>query len=50
MAAEFIKLDISAKGLLTPEEASKDKLFTLKDFAKADVDNDGTLDQNEYAN
>lgn len=50
LAAEFTKLDTSAKGLLTPEEASKDKLFTAKDFSKADVDNDGTLDQNEYAN
>ena len=46
LAAEFTKLDTSAKGLLTPEEASKDKLFTAKDFSKADVDNDGTLDQN----
>lgn len=48
LAAEFTKLDTSANGLLTPEEASKDKLFTAKHFAKADVDNDGTLDQNEY--
>lgn len=50
LAAEFSKLDTSANGLLTLEEASKDKLFTKNHFAKADVDSDGTLDQNEYAN
>ena len=50
LAAEFTKLDTSANSLLTPEEASKDKLFTKNHFAKADIDNDGTLDQNEYAN
>ena len=50
LATEFKKLDFSADNLLTPEEASKDKLFNSKHFAKADVDNDGTLDENEYAN
>jgi hyperosmotically inducible protein len=50
LATEFTKLDTSASGLLTLEEASKDKLFTKNHFAKADVDSDGTLDQNEYAN
>ncbi len=50
LAAEFSKLDTSANGLLTAEEAAKDKLFTKNHFAKADVDSDGTLDQNEYAN
>ena len=50
LAAEFTKLDTSANGLLTAEEASKDKLFTKNHFTKADIDNDGTLDQNEYAN
>jgi hyperosmotically inducible protein len=50
LAAEFTKLDTSGDGLLTPEEASKDKLFTKNHFAKADVDHDGTLDQNEYSN
>lgn len=50
LAVEFKKLDTSSNGLLTAEEAAKDKLFTQPHFVKADVDNDGTLDQNEYAN
>jgi hyperosmotically inducible periplasmic protein len=50
LSAEFKKLDTSADGLLTTEEAAKDKLFTQNHFTKADVDNDGTLDQHEYAN
>lgn len=47
-AAEFTKLDTSGDELLSRSEAAKDKIFTRKHFAKADVDNDGTLDKNEY--
>jgi hyperosmotically inducible periplasmic protein len=50
LATEFKKLDTSSNGLLSADEAAKDKLFTQTHFAKADLDNDGTLDQNEYAN
>ncbi|MEZ0317338.1 MAG: BON domain-containing protein, partial [Methylophilaceae bacterium] len=35
-------------GLLLPNEASKDKAFNKRTFAKADVDHDGYIDQNEY--
>lgn len=47
---EFTKLDTNANETLTRQEASKDKLFTRKHFTRADVDHDGTLDQDEYAN
>lgn len=47
-AAEFTKLDTSGDELLSRSEAVKDKLFTRKNFTKADGDNDGTLDKNEY--
>ena len=47
---EFVKLDTNSNQTLTRKEAGKDKLFTRKHFAKADVDHDGTLDQEEYAN
>lgn len=50
MVSEFVKLDVSKNGMLTPREAAKDKLFSKKNFNKADVDHDGTLDQNEYVN
>lgn len=50
LAGEFTKLDTNADATLTRAEARKDKLFTRKHFAKADVDHDGTLDQQEYAN
>ena len=50
LAAEFTKLDTSGNGLLLPSEASKGKAFTKKTFAVADVDGDGTIDQNEYIN
>ena len=50
LAAEFAKLDTSGNGLLMPLEASKGKAFTKKTFAAADVDGDGTIDQNEYIN
>ena len=51
LAAEFKKLDINSNDVLTRYEAKKDKLFAKKAaFAKADVDKDGTLNQEEYAN
>lgn len=50
LAGEFKKLDIDGNDKLTHAEAVKDKLFTSRHFAKADVDHDGTLDQTEYAN
>ena len=50
LAAEFVKLDTSGNGLLMPLEASKGKAFSKKTFAAADVDGDGTIDQNEYIN
>ena len=49
LVGEFTKLDVSANGLLTRREAAKDKLFTRKSFNKADVDHDGTLDQDEFS-
>lgn len=49
LSAEFTKLDINGNNLLGSTEARKDKLFTRKNFAEADVDQDGTLDQSEYA-
>ena len=48
LAAEFTGLDTSGNGLLLPNEASKNKTFNKKTFAKADVDHDGYIDQNEY--
>ena len=48
LAAEFSKLDTSGNGLLKPNEAMKNKAFNAKTFAKADVDHDGSIDQNEY--
>ena len=48
LATEFTKLDTSGNGLLLPLEASKGKAFSKKTFAAADVDGDGTIDQNEY--
>lgn len=48
LAAEFSGLDTSGNGLLLPNEASKNKAFNKKTFAKADVDHDGYIDQNEY--
>jgi hyperosmotically inducible protein len=48
LAAEFSKLDVSGNGLVLPNEASKDKAFSKKTFAQADVDHDGAIDQAEY--
>jgi hyperosmotically inducible periplasmic protein len=50
LAAEFSRLDTTGNGLLMPNEAAKDKLFTKKHFAEADVDRDGWLDIEEYSN
>ena len=50
LTEEFVKLDTSGNGLLMPLEASKGKAFSKKTFAAADVDGDGTIDQNEYIN
>ena len=36
--------------MLLPAEASKGKAFSKKTFAAADVDGDGSIDQNEYIN
>lgn len=49
LAEEFIKLDMDGNKTLTVTEASKDKTFHKDNFAQADVDSDGTLDQNEYS-
>lgn len=46
LAAEFTKLDASGNGLLKPHEVGK--AFNKKSFAKADMDHDGNIDQNEY--
>ena len=46
LAAEFSRLDTSGNGLLKPNEVGK--AFNKKTFAKADMDHDGTIDQNEY--
>lgn len=48
LAAEFVKLDKTGNGLLLPYEASKDKAFNKKTFAKADTNKDGYIDQSEY--
>lgn len=49
LAAEFKQLDANSNETLSPLEASKDKLFTANHFAKADVNKDGKLSQEEYA-
>lgn len=45
----FTNLDKNSDGSLSRAEASEDKLFTHKNFSKADTDHDGTLDQDEYS-
>ena len=47
-AAEFSKLDTSGNGLVKPDEAMRGKAFSKKSFARADVDHDGSIDENEY--
>lgn len=49
LADEFIKLDTDGNKTLTVAEAAKDKVFNKQNFAEADVNSDGTLDQNEYS-
>jgi hypothetical protein len=46
LAAEFSRLDTSGNGLLKPHEVGS--AFNKKTFAKADVDHDGNIDQNEF--
>lgn len=49
--AAFTKLDLNNNQVLDRAEARKEKLFAKKaNFAKADTDADGTLDQGEYVN
>jgi len=48
LAVEFAALDTTGNGLLLPNEASKGKAFNKASFAKADANNDGYIDQNEY--
>jgi hyperosmotically inducible periplasmic protein len=48
LASEFSRLDTTGNGLIMPNEASKNKAFNKKTFAKADADHDGTIDQNEF--
>lgn len=46
LAAEFSRLDTSGNGLLKRNEVGN--AFNKKTFDKADMDHDGTIDQNEY--
>ena len=48
IGAEFVKLDKTGNGLLLPYEASKDKAFNKKTFAKADTNHDGYIDLIEF--
>ena len=48
LAAAFSRLDTSGNGLVLPNEASKGNAFNKKSFAEADVDHDGTIDEEEY--
>lgn len=48
LAAEFSKLDVTGNGLILQNEASKNKAFNKKTFAKADADHDGSIDEAEY--
>ena len=45
----FTSLDKNGDGVLSKSEALKDSTFKKSQFAKADADNDGTLDKNEFA-
>jgi hyperosmotically inducible protein len=45
---QFNGLDKNGDGLLNWAETEKDKAFDKTHFTKADADNDGTLDKNEY--
>jgi hypothetical protein len=48
IAREFSQLDASGNGLLKPHEASKGNAFNKNSFAKADVNQDGEIDVDEY--
>ena len=50
LAVAFVKLDTTADGSLTMNEAAQDKLFTSHHFSKADTDKNGMLNEQEYAN
>lgn len=49
LAEAFSNLDKNADSSLSRSEASKDKLFTRKNFTKADTNHDGVLNQDEYS-
>lgn len=44
----FMMFDTNNDGVLSATELSKDPSFTKERIAKADHDNDGTLDESEY--
>lgn len=46
----FKTLDTDANALLSKEEAGKEALFTKKHFKIADVNHDGSLNEEEYTN
>lgn len=48
IAREFAELDTSGNGLLKPHEAAKGNAFNKNSFAKADVNQDGEIDVDEY--
>lgn len=48
VAREFAELDTSGNGLLKPHEAAKGNVFNKNSFAKADVNQDGEIDVDEY--
>lgn len=48
IAREFADLDTSGNGLLKPHEATKGNAFNKNSFAKADVNQDGEIDVDEY--
>lgn len=50
LSGQFTNLDINGNGVIDRTEARKDKVFNKRHFAKADVDHDGTLDKDEFAN
>ncbi len=49
LAEAFSNLDKNADHALSRAEASKDNLFTRKNFTKADTNRDGVLNQDEYS-
>ena len=52
---QFIKLDINSDGLISQEEQQKNpelyrftRLYSLRDFILADIDQDGYIDMKEF--